>query len=851
LDTNSDIALKPRTLNFMVNDICNSRCKMCNVWKRKKEKELTPEELRSILADPLFSELEYVGVSGGEPTLRSDLDQMFVAFVSSVKSLKGIGLITNALNRENVLGSIDKVAVICKQHDVPFNVMVSLDGIGPVHDSVRGREGSFDSAVHVLRHLRDETDIPVSIGCTIIKENIWYVDDVLQFCRDENIHGRFRIGEFIDRLYNEDLNDQIRNFDDDERYQLALFFSKVCYSYESAPTIRATYSSIIDVISEALPRSSGCPYRHSAISMDCTGNILYCSPKSPKVGSSLEKSAYEIYFTNLGIRQEIIDRYCSSCIHDYHDAPSPLFLDAEAHRAEWTEKLSISNALKLAKTIVRPPVIAENYVPKKALIIGWYGTETSGDKAILDEIIFHLRERHQDVQITVASLYPFVTKRTLKELKREDICVVATYSDTFLETCRNADAVIMGGGPLMGMEPLGFVLAAFSEASKVGVPTVIEGCGIGPIHEDAHITALKEILRLASIVRVRDTESLAWIYQNTDRRDAICMDDPAAGFVLRNKRAMSSSPQQTIACFLRQITNEYMDDMSIDEFQSFRQKFEEELGKLVRYMNVTTGLKLLLMPMHTFAVGNDDRDFARNFAREHLVGCDYTIGDRIYSPQDILLTMQKSRLSLCMRFHSVLFADVLNIPYIPIDYTGGGKTMAFLKDRDKLEKYIDRKTVAEGSWQGQVDRVLSGYKRKVHDHEVERSLMLLQLIHDGKRAIRNYEAEHIQLKAQLKGMRADREIRDETYYKMIAQLKESEADRAARLELIHSLDAQLKESEADRAARLELIHSLDAQLKESEVGRAASIAAISKIQSSFEWKITAPFRWLRRHLPLK
>ena len=57
----------PVTLNFMANDICNSKCKMCNIWKRKKDKELTPEELENILNDDLFKNLSNVGISGGEP----------------------------------------------------------------------------------------------------------------------------------------------------------------------------------------------------------------------------------------------------------------------------------------------------------------------------------------------------------------------------------------------------------------------------------------------------------------------------------------------------------------------------------------------------------------------------------------------------------------------------------------------------------------------------------------------------------------------------------------------------------------------------------------------------------------
>src|SRR5436309_696308 len=60
---------KPTVIQFPINDICNSRCVMCNIWERKRDKEITPQELRQILADPLFREVRYVGMSGGEPTL--------------------------------------------------------------------------------------------------------------------------------------------------------------------------------------------------------------------------------------------------------------------------------------------------------------------------------------------------------------------------------------------------------------------------------------------------------------------------------------------------------------------------------------------------------------------------------------------------------------------------------------------------------------------------------------------------------------------------------------------------------------------------------------------------------------
>ncbi len=94
---------RPIVLQFPVNDICNSRCVMCNIWQRKRDREITPEELRHILADALFNEIRYVGINGGEPTLRSDLPDIGRVLVESLPKLRGMGIITNALRPRMVV----------------------------------------------------------------------------------------------------------------------------------------------------------------------------------------------------------------------------------------------------------------------------------------------------------------------------------------------------------------------------------------------------------------------------------------------------------------------------------------------------------------------------------------------------------------------------------------------------------------------------------------------------------------------------------------------------------------------------------------------------------------------------
>jgi MoaA/NifB/PqqE/SkfB family radical SAM enzyme len=341
--------IKPRTINLLVNDICNSRCVMCLIWKQKRDEELTPDELSQILRDPLFSEIRSVGVSGGEPTLRKDLPQLYEAMCKTLPKLKGTGIITNAIREKDVIERITQSAEICKAHGVTYTVMVSLDGVGEFHDKNRGREGNFESAVNVIRHFRDQTNLPLFIGCTVTKTNVWNMDETLDFCQKEGVYVRFRIAEFIKRLYNEGETTVIRNFDDDERYYLELFFARLEMAYEQDPKVQRTYRNIRNMISGASNRQMGCPYQSRAVVLDCRGQLQYCAPKSKIIGNALNESAQEIYNGNLAERRRILRHDCPTCIHDYH-APITFseFMD-DASARFWRKSLGVNSGLKISR----------------------------------------------------------------------------------------------------------------------------------------------------------------------------------------------------------------------------------------------------------------------------------------------------------------------------------------------------------------------------------------------------------------------------------------------------------------------------------------------------------------------
>jgi MoaA/NifB/PqqE/SkfB family radical SAM enzyme/polysaccharide pyruvyl transferase WcaK-like protein len=723
----------PTTLNLLVNDVCNSRCQMCLIWKNKAEKEFSAQELDHILSNDLFNRLQYVGVSGGEPTLRKDLPQLFEVLCQKKPKLKGLGIITNGIIHDVVKKRILECHDICKNHDIPFNIMISIDGLGDIHDIVRGRQGNFSSSIQLLNFFSKETKIPVSFGCTVTKDNVFHVDELLDYAIENNFYGRFRVAEFIDRLYNESQGEFIRSFDELESYHLALFFHRLEYSYESNQIHKKTYRNIRKMIGENKPRQIGCPYQSDSVVATSTGDLLYCSPKSPIIGNALTTSAKKIYSSNLDIREKIKEKDCQNCIHDYHESFTVQeYLRQYVNKLRKIKAFNLERLLKVSKKIhsTSQPLlqIEKNDHKRKILIVGWYGTETNGDKAILWSIINRLRNQGESpIQITLSSIYPFISEWTLKEMSLEDVLIVETYSKDFKDAVSKADLIILGGGPLLDSEFLDHILYAFINGKKNGSIIEIESCGIGPLKKQIYINSVKEILRLSDKTTLRDQASVDFCRDIFHVNNVSLSYDPAIDFVTHyrnNKeesRLKNTQNSGNLSCFLREWTDEYSLEKE-KNFVALKQGFERNLALMICHLANAINIEVNFLPMHSFHFGGDDRSFARKvkkiiYTASEVIPDSHSIPEvhlssRPLSPKEILDSMMNAKLNICMRFHSVLFAETLGVPYLAIDYTRGGKIYAFLNEKQKLDRLFDLEEIAKGLWR---ERLSSNFIRHLID----------------------------------------------------------------------------------------------------------------------------------------
>lgn len=675
-----------KLLNLQINDYCNSRCVMCRVWKQKNNSVFPIDAFALALSDPLFTNVETVMLTGGEPTLVANLVDYYSVALDILKNLKSISITTNCIQAHKALQDILSIKKICDAKGVNLDVALSVDGVGEVHDANRGIKNNFKSFMQLFKNLKSH-DVKFFISTTITPINVWDLEKILCFADSHSIDSVFRVAGFVDRLYNHGCT-LIRNFSDDEKYQIRIFFNKLYYRSRGIEHRERVYYNIQHMIGGG-NRAISCKHQlHEIVTLGHTGDLRHCSPKGSVLGMvPNSQQGLKLYAEAEERLDEIKCNSCSDCIHDTGGDYLPGIKEVLEDEQNWKKFFSIANFFENMSTFyVEKPNEANN---NRIFIVGWYGTETVGDKAILAGVVHALSLEFSNANFAVASLYPFVTERTLKELniKAE---VVSVYSRAFFEYSANSRMVCVAGGPLMELEELSLVLWAFHLAKRNNNQTRVFGCGIGPLYTDEKVLAVKKILELADDILVRDIASQRKANEMLGEELTCVIPDPSIAYI-KNIVSPKFEKQPYVALFLRELTEEYRAQVEYGDFIKFREQFEYSLAENIRFLCSKSGLTPKFYSMHNFVVGGDDRDFNYRFTQRYLSDLDCYVENSLSTVESIIDAMKSSTVNICMRFHSVVFAHTLDTDFVAIDYTSGGKIGAFMAERMREDQMVAMK----------------------------------------------------------------------------------------------------------------------------------------------------------------
>ncbi|MEA2103223.1 MAG: radical SAM protein [Candidatus Cloacimonadota bacterium] len=142
-------SILPISYTVSVTYRCNSRCKTCNIYKKKSE-ELSAKEYAKIFKK-IGKSAYWITISGGEPFLKKDLYEIIQAIYKHSKP-KVINIPTNGLLHNEIPTLVEKIAKNCPKSQIIINL--SIDAIENQDDEIRGVKFAYSKAISTFRKLK-------------------------------------------------------------------------------------------------------------------------------------------------------------------------------------------------------------------------------------------------------------------------------------------------------------------------------------------------------------------------------------------------------------------------------------------------------------------------------------------------------------------------------------------------------------------------------------------------------------------------------------------------------------------------------------------------------------------------
>ena len=224
----------PSYFIFYPTSRCNLKCSHCFYHDslNKKFNELTIDELDKITKtmDPILSLI----LTGGEPYLRHDLDQIAKIFYENTK-VPIITIPSNGWYLEKMDKQIRNMMEWCPY--LTLNQQISIDGIGKDHNAIRmdkqvvGGDNSFEKAIKTIDHLKELKKIyqRINIGIiiTFTNENQKKFKDILKeiysMTNPDNISINLVRGDPKQKV---NLNLDLNLYREAVKYRDSLFYEK-------------------------------------------------------------------------------------------------------------------------------------------------------------------------------------------------------------------------------------------------------------------------------------------------------------------------------------------------------------------------------------------------------------------------------------------------------------------------------------------------------------------------------------------------------------------------------------------------------------------------------------------------
>lgn len=204
--------INPITLSYSVTAACQSKCKTCQIGAmycqdpKRAEQDLKIDEIEKIFKT--MKPVYFFNISGGEPFLRKDLPEIVELACKYLKP-RVIHTPTNGIAYDRIIKDTERILEIIQNYDpsVPFTVKPSIDGIGDLHDEIRGVKGNFErllKTIDGLKKLEKKYDnFHLELGTVVSNFNIDHLDEIEDFVHSLGVESyRNEVAECRTEFFN-------------------------------------------------------------------------------------------------------------------------------------------------------------------------------------------------------------------------------------------------------------------------------------------------------------------------------------------------------------------------------------------------------------------------------------------------------------------------------------------------------------------------------------------------------------------------------------------------------------------------------------------------------------------------
>ncbi len=266
-----------RFASIIVTYRCNAKCHMCNTWQypSKHDEEIGLDVYRKL------PYLNTVNVTGGEPFLRKDLDEIVEVLKSKSKRLV---ISSNGYFTDRILRLFEK------RKDL--GIRISIEGLPKANDELRGLSDGFDRGIRTLIELNRMGVKDIGFGITVTDRN---AKDVMELYHLAKMMGlEFATAAIHNAFYFHKFDNEFKD-PDAATNEFKRLIEELLKSNKVKDWFRAYFNYGLVNYIKGNPRLLPCEMGMDSFFLDPYGRILPCNVLNEPMGNLKERSFDEIW----------------------------------------------------------------------------------------------------------------------------------------------------------------------------------------------------------------------------------------------------------------------------------------------------------------------------------------------------------------------------------------------------------------------------------------------------------------------------------------------------------------------------------------------------------------------------